>query len=85
MYSFSCNAMKNKSIIQWQTFRSLSNEVPKMVKKKGEETLVHVKGEIVSMIYCISFNVHKYTQYGFIRNTVKFQLVPVSYFFQFFN
>ena len=25
------------------------------------------------------------TQYGFVRNTVKFQLVPVSYFFQFFN
>ena len=49
-YPSSRNVLKNHNIIQWQQIKSLSNEAPKSKKKKRkfEETLVHVKGEIVS-------------------------------------
>ena len=44
------NAFKNHNIIQWKQIKSLSNEASKSTKKKRkvEETLVYVKGEIVS-------------------------------------
>ena len=49
-YPSSRNVFKNHNIIQWQQIKSLSNEATKSTKKKRkvEESLVYVKGEIVS-------------------------------------
>merc|ERR1711874_733561 len=48
LHPFPRKTLKKYTIIQWQQIKSLSNEIPKSKKRrKGEETLVHVKGEIL--------------------------------------